>query len=190
MKDLSSPAVISEAEYVSEFKAFEDTKSGVKGLVDSGILRIPRIFINKQRTNLDQSSLSENFESKILPLIDLDGINTSSEIRLEIVEKIQSASEKWGFFQIVNHGIPEDVMDEMRDGVCRFFEQDDQVKRQFYTRDNTKSFVYNSNFALNPGIACNWRDTFSCIMACHQLHPSDLPVTCRYFLDYYTLIIQ
>lgn len=176
---------ISEAEYVSELKAFDDTKSGVKGLVDSGITRIPRIFIEKERTDLDQSSLSEKSESKILPLIDLDGINRSSEIRPEIVEKIRSASEKWGFFQIVNHGIPEDVLDEMRDGVRRFFEQDDQVKRQFYTRDITQSFVYNAYFALNPRTACNWRDSFTCSMAPHPPHPSHLPVTCRYLLDYY-----
>lgn len=181
MKGLSFPAafISEEDDYVSELKAFDDTKAGVKGLVDSGIMRIPRIFIDKQRlTDLDQSSVSGKFDLKI-PLIDLFGINRSAEVRREIVDKIQGASENWGFFQIVNHGIPEDVMDELRDGVRRFFGQDDQVKRQFYSRDNTKSFIYNSNFALNPGIACNWRDTFSCTMAPHQPDPSDLPVTCR-----------
>ncbi|KAK9107588.1 hypothetical protein Syun_023599 [Stephania yunnanensis] len=29
-----------------ELKAFDDTKAGVKGLVDAGVTKIPRIFIN------------------------------------------------------------------------------------------------------------------------------------------------
>ncbi|GLU08144.1 hypothetical protein SLE2022_250690 [Rubroshorea leprosula] len=39
----------------SELKAFDETKGGVKGLVDSGLTTIPRIFIDHQRT-LDKKS--------------------------------------------------------------------------------------------------------------------------------------
>ncbi|KAI5675101.1 hypothetical protein M9H77_06051 [Catharanthus roseus] len=163
-----------------ELKAFDDTKAGVKALVDSGITEIPRIFLDHP-TNLDQIS-SKDREPKFkknIPVIDLDGISTNSEIRREIVEKIREASEKWGFFQIVNHGIPQQVMDDMIDGIRRFHEQDNEIKKQFYTRDRTKSFRYTSNFVLNPKIACNWRDTFECTMAPHQPNPQDLPDICR-----------
>lgn len=82
-----------------------------------------------------------------IPVINLDGIYRNAEARREIVEKIGAESENWGFFfQIINHRIPQNVMDEMIDGVRRFHEQDVQIKRKFYSRDHTKSFRYNSNF--------------------------------------------
>lgn len=34
-----------EYDQLKEIKAFDDTKAGIKGLVDAGILEIPRIFI-------------------------------------------------------------------------------------------------------------------------------------------------
>ncbi|KAJ0093135.1 hypothetical protein Patl1_25166 [Pistacia atlantica] len=33
----------------NELKAFDDSKVGVKGLVDAGIVKIPRIFYNPAR---------------------------------------------------------------------------------------------------------------------------------------------
>lgn len=119
MKDLlNSPAATNatsedDYDYSSELKAFDNTKTGVKGLVDSGITKIPRIFMDQPK-NLDQINSVSHFK---IPVIDLNGLCRNSEIRCEIVEKIEEASKKWEFFQIVNHGIPQDGMDEMIDGV-------------------------------------------------------------------------
>ncbi|KAI3892384.1 hypothetical protein MKX03_012602, partial [Papaver bracteatum] len=30
---------------VAELKAFDETKAGVKGIVDAGVVRVPRIFV-------------------------------------------------------------------------------------------------------------------------------------------------
>ena len=38
------------------------------------------------------------------------GIHEGGLRRKQIIEEIQHASETWGFFEIVNHGISEDVM--------------------------------------------------------------------------------
>ncbi|XP_021817932.1 1-aminocyclopropane-1-carboxylate oxidase homolog 1-like [Prunus avium] len=102
----------------SELKAFDDTKEGVKGLVDSGITVVPRIFHQPP----DQYSINNNFDSEAtqfsVPVIDLEGLEFDRPTkRKEIVTKVGEASETWGFFQIVNHGIPIDVLEEIKDGV-------------------------------------------------------------------------
>lgn len=151
-------------------KAFDDTKTGVKGLVDAGVEKIPQIFF----TPLDNVASGTNREDFSIPVIDLEGGGKDS-----IVEKIRHASETWGFFQVVNHGIPVSVLDEMVCGARRFFEQDTEVKKQFYTRDVTRKIVYNSNFDLYSSPAANWRDTFFCFMAPNPPEPEELPDACR-----------
>ncbi|CAL8992581.1 unnamed protein product [Prunus brigantina] len=115
----------------SELKAFDDTKEGVKGLVDAGITVVPRIFHQPP----DQYSINNNFDSEAtqfsVPVIDLEGLEFDRTTKCkEIVTKVGEASETWGFFQIVNHGIPIDVLEEIKDGVLGFYEQDTQVKKQ------------------------------------------------------------
>ncbi|KAG5554414.1 hypothetical protein RHGRI_012068 [Rhododendron griersonianum] len=128
----------------SELKAFDDTKTGVKGLVDAGVTKIPRIFIH------DKSQLIDSVASLFsVPIIDLEGVDKGSAQRAGIIEKVRDACEKFGFFQVVNHGIAKYVMDEMIDGIRRFHEQDIEVKKGFYTRDFTRRIVYKSNFDLD-----------------------------------------
>lgn len=161
----------------SELKAFDDTKAGVKGLVDTGVKKVPPIFIHPSENPDNTVSTSKNNVS--IPIIDLEGIDKDPITRREIVDRVRSASETWGFFQVVNHGIPKSFLEEMDAGVRGFFEQDTEVKKEFYTRDVTRRFVYNSNFDLHTAPAANWRDTFFAYMAPYPPKPEELPEACR-----------
>ncbi|KAL0457024.1 UNVERIFIED_CONTAM: 1-aminocyclopropane-1-carboxylate oxidase1 [Sesamum latifolium] len=158
----------------SELKAFDDTKAGVKGLVDAGITRVPRIFIHPPQ-NLEDITKKSEFR---FPVIDLDGVDNDCLKRKEIVDRILDASETWGFFQVVNHGIDVSTLEEMVDGVRRFHEDTD-TKKQYHSRDFTKKMIYNSNFDLFSSPAASWRDSFNCIMAPDPPQPEELPSSCR-----------
>ncbi|KAL5732253.1 hypothetical protein ACHQM5_004899 [Ranunculus cassubicifolius] len=160
---------------LEELKWFDDTKAGVKGLVDTCVTKIPRMFI----TPSDNISTHPNDCHLEIPVIDLEGINQDPIRRKVIIEEILSASEKWGFFQLVNHGIPKSVLDEMILGVRKFYEQPDEIKSQYYTRDHSKKFVYSSNFDLYKTTAANWRDSFVTTMAPGPVNPSDFPLVLR-----------
>ncbi|KAB1219156.1 hypothetical protein CJ030_MR3G008366 [Morella rubra] len=144
---------------VSELKAFDETKVGVKGLVDAGVTEIPRIFYQPP-DSFGETVANDTHSQFSIPVIDLEGIDQDVIKRKEIVERVRDASETWGFFQVVNHGIPESVLKEMKEGVRRFYEQDTEVKKEIYTRDPLRPWVYNSNFDLYSAPATNWRDTF------------------------------
>ncbi|KAM0069428.1 putative deacetoxyvindoline 4-hydroxylase [Helianthus debilis subsp. tardiflorus] len=152
----------------TDLKSFDQTKSGVQGLVDAGIKQVPRIFINQSK-NIRKTS-----NSLELPVVDL-----GSTDRALTIENIRMASENLGFFQVVNHGIPLSVMNETLQGVRRFHEQDVEIKKRFYTRDASRSVVYNSNFDLYTSPAANWRDTFFSFMAPSPPPPEELPEVCR-----------
>lgn len=167
---------------LAALKAFDETKSGVKGLVDAGVKEIPRFFIGRtdQVVNVKPKDITSGQDTITFPSIDLEQVSEDPEKRKNIIEQVRCASESWGFFNVVNHGIPLETLDAMILGVKNFFEQDDEVKRAWYTRDVTKKLVYNANFDLYSATAANWRDTFLVVAAPEPLEKEDLPQPCGY----------
>ncbi|CAI9277733.1 unnamed protein product [Lactuca saligna] len=164
----------------SELTAFDETKSGVKGLVDAGITTLPHILIVPSCEN--PNSGEPPSPELNLPIIDLYGINEDPIRRKEVVEQVKNALGSWGFFQMVNHGIPDSMLEEMKKGVLGFFEQDNEVKKEWYRRrdgSGKPKFLYNSNFDLYSAPVTNWRDTFYCPMAPNPPQPYQLPSACR-----------
>ncbi|CAN1281719.1 1-aminocyclopropane-1-carboxylate oxidase homolog 1 [Linum perenne] len=158
---------------LSELKAFDETKAGVKGLVDAGIKQIPKIF--HAPPHFLHNGTPDDPNDFVFPVIDIG----EGQDRKLVVERIREASEKWGFFQVVNHGIAESVLEEMKSGVQRFHEQDLEIKKQFFTRDPTKTVVYNSNYDLYTAPVTNWRDSVLFHMAPNLPNPDELPASCR-----------
>ncbi|PIM99900.1 Iron/ascorbate family oxidoreductase [Handroanthus impetiginosus] len=166
---------LSAVDRVEMLKAFDETGAGVKGLTDSGVLKIPKIFLRPSE-ELAQELTRKNTQAQV-PVIDLSGI-LDPDRRKEIVERVRIASETWGFFQVVNHGIPLSVLDSMTDGVQKFFDMDVEEKKKYYTRDLTKRVRYHSNFDLFTSGTANWRDSLS-ISFSDQVYSDELPLCCR-----------
>ncbi|XP_013647174.2 probable 2-oxoacid dependent dioxygenase [Brassica napus] len=165
-----------------DVRAFDEMKIGVKGLVDAGIKKIPLIFHNPQATVTNPKPPS----TLTIPTIDMGGgVFESTVTRKEVTEKVKDAMEKFGFFQAINHGIPLEVMEKMKDGIRAFHAQDPEARKRFYSREKTKAIKYNSNSDLYDSPAASWRDTLSCFMFPDVPKTDDLPDICReIMLDY------
>ncbi|KAG5560322.1 hypothetical protein RHGRI_003574 [Rhododendron griersonianum] len=188
MVTTTEPPIPTNYDRESELKAFDATKLGVKGLVDSGISQVPRIFIRTPGNSQNPPNQAKTQFS--FPVIDLHNVQKDPIRHKEVLEKVREAAETWGFFQVVSHGVSESVMEEMREGVRRFFGQENEVKKQWYTRDWKRPFFYNSNFDLYGAPSTNWRDTFNCSLAPVAPNPEDLPSPCRHILLEYSKEIQ
>ena len=167
----------SEAEKM--VKEFIETKMSVKRIVDSGVTNIPRMFLHPpealQQSNSDHDHLR-------VPTIDLKGVDQNTERRKQVISEIRKAAEAWGFFQIVNHAVPLDVMEKVLKSVRRFHEQPHEAKLEYwYSRDFTKKINYFSNGHLKASIPADWKDTLSC--NCQFLEDEGnfqaLPQVCR-----------
>ncbi|KAM2783259.1 hypothetical protein COP1_012764 [Malus domestica] len=158
-------------------------------LVDAGITEVPRIFYQPPEQDDHYSINITSSDSQAtqfsIPVIDLECPGSSTK-RKEIVAKVGEASETWGFFQIENHGISAGVLEEIKDGVRGFYEQDTRVKKELYTRNHFRPVIYHSNFDLYTAPATNWRDSFMCYMAPNPPKPEDLPEVCRDILVEYS----
>ncbi|XP_077230354.1 1-aminocyclopropane-1-carboxylate oxidase homolog 4-like [Tasmannia lanceolata] len=163
-----------EYDRAKEVKEFDDSKMGVKGLVESGTKTIPRFFIHPPE-NL--TGLKSPPPTAGIPIIDLSGLN--SHRRSEIVEQIREASSRWGFFQVFNHGISDSVLDEAISAVKAFHEQPLDVRARYYSREMGKGFSYNSNFDLFRSKAATWRDTLQMKTGPEPPELDHIPAICR-----------
>ncbi|KAG5381353.1 hypothetical protein IGI04_029195 [Brassica rapa subsp. trilocularis] len=159
--------------------------TGVKGLVEAGVSEVPRIFHHSSLKLSNPKPLSSDFTT--IPTFDLGGrVFKDKTTRKNVIQGIKEASEKWGFFQVVNHGVPLDLLEKMKDGVRGFHEQPPDVRKQYYGRDFSRTFRYSSNFNLFSSPAANWIDTFACNIAPDPPKPEDLPEICRDVMLEYT----
>ncbi|PRQ36511.1 putative deacetoxyvindoline 4-hydroxylase [Rosa chinensis] len=177
------------AEYnrAQEVKSFDETKAGVKGLVDAGIGKVPKIFIAPSNDHADFPTCQQpNLQ---IPVINLGGLY--GDRHKEIVNEVRIASETWGFFQVVNHGVPLNVLEDMIQGVRRFNEQDLEAKKEFYSRDLKRTVRFNSNYDLYQSKAANWRDTLAFTKPAVDHEPQELPQVCREVaLEYTNHVIE
>lgn len=67
-------------------------------------------------------------EDNELPLVDLNLLNLSDSDHEKCKRMITDASSKWGFFQVVNHGVPHEILERMHCQRVKLFMQPFQKK--------------------------------------------------------------
>lgn len=158
MTTSASAAVFEEIyDRSKEVKDFDDSKLGVKGLLDSGITSIPRFFFHPPESLPSITIPSQLISNIEIPTVDLSHIDTDH--RTFIVDQINEASCTWGFFQVINHKVPLDVLNRALLSIKAFNEQSNEVKSQYYCRENDRGMTFASNFDLFQSKAASWRDT-------------------------------
>lgn len=142
---------------------------GVKHLCESGITRVPNKYIlpAQERPNVTTGKLINASEPTTLKLPLIDFAELQGPNRAHVLDSLSYACQNYGFFQLVNHGIPSEVINNMRDVAARFFELP-LVEREKYMTSNMGAPVrYGTSFNQSKdGIFC-WRDFLK--LVCHPL---------------------
>ncbi|GLJ42599.1 hypothetical protein SUGI_0882980 [Cryptomeria japonica] len=109
----------------------------------------------------DMSQVCHSYTFPVIDLKDLDGPH-----RVKVVNEIKRACEEGGFFQIINHGVPETVMKSMMDIAKEFFEMPVEDRVCLYSEDPLQVVRVSTSFNVNKDIFFNWRDSLR-----HPCHP-------------------
>lgn len=155
-------------ERAKEIQEFFESGGRVKGLVDLGLTKVPQIFINPNET-LPRPPTGSGTPFQI-PVIDLKGGS-----REEVVNELRQAAETWGFFQVVNHGIPAPILEDVLEGVRRFHERPAEVKTG--GGDAAEQEGYLSYLKALPAV--QWRDSLSYKAQNGQMDEEAIPQICR-----------
>lgn len=163
-------------DWAKQVKEFDETKAGVKGLVDAGMTKLPRFFVHPPES-LENPPPEFPLE---LPTVDFEGVlEGGGARRREVVKGIRAAASEWGFFRMVNHGVPSGVMEGMLEAVRRFHEQRKEEKVEYYSGDSRRMVRLNTNVPATEFDPACWRDILTCVFHDDSLDPQAIPLACR-----------
>ncbi|KAL6195789.1 hypothetical protein ACLB2K_031407 [Fragaria x ananassa] len=160
---------------LKQLMAFDESKAGVKGIVDAGVTKIPEMFIHPQ---IDHGQGTQTKFS--ISVVDLTDSAVGMSRHAEVIDEVRLAAETMGLFQVVNHGIPKKVM-EILQAMRGFHELPKEVKSEYYSSDPKRKVRFVGINKLARSSSRNyWRDSFICDMTYSEpLDPKELPEVCR-----------
>eukprot|EP01018_Ginkgo_biloba_P036003 Gb_24113 [translate_table: standard] len=129
----------------------------VQSIAKSGIQTIPPQFI---RPLHERSITTTASNGPQIPLIDLSNLE-EPQLRQKMLKEIADACEEWGIFQVVNHGISEELIQRLQTVGKQFFDLP-QEEKEAYANNAGAGIVegYGTKLAHNIDGKMEWIDYY------------------------------
>ncbi|CAN6294301.1 unnamed protein product [Urochloa humidicola] len=146
-----------------------------------GSLPVPNVQALAQNYNISEEDVPERYIrleeiaeevinghdiSSAIPIIDLNKLLDPQSSKEECA-KLGSACQQWGFFQLINHGVPDEVIRNFRKDMAEFFTQPLEAKK-VYSMEPGNLEGYGQHFVVSENQKLEWADIFYLM-----LRPSD-----------------
>lgn len=154
-----SPSMVKAIETKEDDNLGSQYQKGVKHLCENGINKVPKKYILplSDRPNMNDGELNNVQRQNLkLPIIDFAELHGSN--RPQVLKSLANACEQYGFFQLVNHGIPSDVISSMIDVSTRFFELPFEERAKYMSSDMHSPVRYGTSFNQSKDEVLCWRD--------------------------------
>ncbi|KAJ8618313.1 hypothetical protein MRB53_014499 [Persea americana] len=151
--------------------------NGVKGLADSNIASLPPRYVHPLDERIDRKDVIDASPYLGAP-IDMSGLEGMKKDA--VVEALCWAAEKLGFFQVVNHGVPLEVLERAKQAAHTFFNLPSEKKAVFLKgKTPCPNVFYGTSFAPETEKKLEWKDYLSMIYMNDEEAMQFWPQECR-----------
>ncbi|XP_059076898.1 S-norcoclaurine synthase 1-like [Cryptomeria japonica] len=124
----------------------------VQELASQNLHSLPQRYI---RTEKERPNNSTTHQLDI-PIIDMGMFLRDSDLcRQKELENLGTACQQWGFFQVVNHGVPLSLLEKMKDIVREFIQLPLEEKLNYKMQENED---YGQMFVASADQTLDWAD--------------------------------
>uniref|UniRef100_A0ACD5ZR95 Uncharacterized protein n=1 Tax=Avena sativa TaxID=4498 RepID=A0ACD5ZR95_AVESA len=168
----SSAAAAPDSGRAALLKAFDESRTGVRGLVESGVSAVPDLFVHPEGP---YASVPLAPPGVSIPVVDL-----SLPAPLAAAAAAEAARD-WGFFYLVNYDaiVPSDYPARALAAVRAFHELPAPERSTHYGRAMGGGVSYSSNVDLFRSPAASWRDTIQLMFGPTPCETERIPPVCR-----------
>ncbi|XP_058725567.1 scopoletin 8-hydroxylase-like [Vicia villosa] len=145
--------------------------NGIKGLVDSGLSDVPKIYIQPINNRINKLNSKP---CEIQP-IDLSKLNGPEHEK--VVDEIVRAAETLGFFQVVNHCVPPELLESLKDSAHSFFNLPPEEKVIY--RNSASNTRYKTSFVPELEKVLEWKDYINMVYSCDEDALQHWPNICK-----------
>ncbi|XP_028767016.1 protein SRG1-like [Neltuma alba] len=129
----------------------------VKDLAKEALSRVPDRYIHA--VDIDPI-VCNSPSSPQIPVIDLSNLlSCDHHVKEAEVHKLHLASQQWGFFQVINHGVREDLVEKMKKGVKELFDLPMEEKNKLWQKAGEME-GFGQMFEVSEQQKLNWVDVF------------------------------
>ncbi|XP_010919592.2 S-norcoclaurine synthase 1 [Elaeis guineensis] len=119
----------------------------------NGLNEVPPRYL---RPEAEADPVARDGDSLEIPVIDMSRLLQSESSRDEST-KLNLACEQWGFFQLINHNIPNELIERMKVVIEEFFKLPLEVKEQFAQLPGSLE-GYGQLFVISKDQKLDWAD--------------------------------
>ncbi|KAM3377500.1 2-oxoglutarate-dependent dioxygenase 19 [Capsicum galapagoense] len=155
---------------MTDMKATALKPSNIKQLAGSPNLRfVPSNYVHSTNLNHDD----DGDDSNSIPIIDFSLLTSCDpNQRSTAIHQLGKACQDWGFFMVVNHGIPDNLMKAVIDCTDEFFNLPDEEKQEFSGRHVLDPIRYGTSFNTSTENLFFWRDFLKVFVHPHFHSPT------------------
>ncbi|KEH22931.1 putative codeine 3-O-demethylase [Medicago truncatula] len=125
----------------------------VQEMVKINPSQVPKRYVRNQE-EMEKVHYTPHLSSEI-PVIDLTLLSNGN---MEELRKLEIACREWGFFQIVNHGVDKEILQNMKDAADEFFKLPIEEKEKYAMLSNDVH-GYGHAYVVSEEQTLDWTDT-------------------------------
>ncbi|KAL7617189.1 protein SRG1 [Lactuca sativa] len=168
----------------------------VQELAKKSITKIPPRYVRQDHNQKPLITSSDDTSNLSVPVIDLHTLfatDSGSSTYSSELSKLHTAAKQWGFFQVINHGVSEPLLEDFKREVLNFFKLPMEEKQKLWQEeDNHEGF--GQLFVVSEEQKLDWCDMFYITTLPHNLRQfqlfQKLPPVLREKLEAYSTEIK
>ncbi|XP_060191254.1 protein SRG1-like [Lycium barbarum] len=141
----------------------------VQELAKGHLANIPARYVHSEQ---ESPAICAGASVPAVPVIDLQKLISGDSMNSEL-QKLHSACQEWGFFQVINHGVTSSLLEDFKREVIELFSLPMEEKKKLWQQEDSLE-GFGQAFVVSEEQKLDWSDMFGIFTLPPHIRKADL----------------